>query len=147
MPILKIIKYNLLINTCVFIAIYFIKSFIVWQLTHPLQFFIDMPKYGLETRFLIVALGSIYVYCSITAAKYLIREKQEKTNVNQQLRRYKIELSPYTYDIKEGGPIYVYVHAKNLNIWGSSVNADDTPIMFNRGIVGSAIVDIENLEM
>jgi hypothetical protein len=47
---MKLFLINLSITIILYTIVYLIKSFVIWDLTNPFQWIIDIPKYDAEQR-------------------------------------------------------------------------------------------------
>jgi len=56
----KIMLANILINLSLYLIVYLIKSFIIWEFTNPVRWIINIPKYGQEARGFILFAYILY---------------------------------------------------------------------------------------
>lgn len=74
MKTLYYLKYSILINTLVWTLCYLIKTFIIWSITNPFQWLIDIPTYSREERMLGLIVYLFYQFICIS----IISDKIDK---------------------------------------------------------------------
>lgn len=69
----KAIAYTLMLNLCIYIVVYLIRTFVIWEFTNPIQWIIDIPIYSNFDRGLglfcisfcqIIQIGIVYSVCN-----------------------------------------------------------------------------------
>ena len=62
---LRLVLTQIALNVSIFLGIYLIKTFVIWELENPLKWLIDLPKYSADCRGVIIF---IYPFLQIPVA-------------------------------------------------------------------------------
>jgi hypothetical protein len=68
---MKILKQHITMTLILYVIVYFLYSFIVWEFKNPFEWIINMPIYESSSRFLILCAWVIYHSGSIFIFKYI----------------------------------------------------------------------------
>lgn len=61
------------ITAILYIVVYLVKTFIIWEFTNPFSWIINMPNYDNETRGFIM-FGIVFYYCFLYGILYDSKE-------------------------------------------------------------------------
>lgn len=76
-----IIKRSLFVSLIIWTAVYFIKTFIIWEFTNPFQWLIDIPNYTQEVR--VCILFSYLIYQCVSIVFLFEFKSDEYNNINR----------------------------------------------------------------
>lgn len=70
---LTYLKYYTALSVSIYFTIYMIRTFCIWEFTHPFQWIIDIPEMNPESRFMLLFFYTLYIFIKSAITSGIIK--------------------------------------------------------------------------
>ena len=82
---MKTILLSTLLNMVVYIVIYMIRTYVIWEFRNPFEWILNIPDYSYDTRGQLLCGFVVYYFMLVSASQGVIEKLKQKKDERKQI--------------------------------------------------------------